>query len=484
MRASLAASGIRHGSPLLVLALLLAACTPALHDGRPAPFFVHDLPLHPDVDADGRLRAALPLPRAAADGTVPVDLPVALRVTAFAHPAVRGALEAVVQSRADHLTASLLPNPSLTAALTLLPLPGQPFNADTRQGGPPQLDIGVGVMLDELLFGKRAKARSMAELGIDVALAEYAEAARRRLLATIVEFHGALLGRELLQLERDQQAQLERIHQIIGQRVELGGTGRVELDRIRIASAAGRRRVLRAEAEYGDALARFRACLGDAVGAARAVPDGDLSTVPTAPLPPIEELLALAEGHRPDWIAATRGILVARAGVALQRKLAWPEFGIFGGYTRQYQQRAIGFPDANSIGGGFELSLPLFDRNQGNVLRAASEVRAAELTQRALQLELHVEVESAHRAFLVTRAIVQSIDSEELTAAERARASIDDAYRFGGRTLLELLDAQAAYRETQRDHLLAHAELWSALHVLNAVVGTEVLASGPASSDH
>ena len=40
------------------------------------------------------------------------------------------------------------------------------------------------------------------------------------------------------------------------------------------------------------------------------------------------------------------------------------------GYTRQYQEKTIGFPDASSWDVSVVMTLPIFDRNQGNVRKA------------------------------------------------------------------------------------------------------------------
>jgi cobalt-zinc-cadmium efflux system outer membrane protein len=55
------------------------------------------------------------------------------------------------------------------------------------------------------------------------------------------------------------------------------------------------------------------------------------------------------------------------------------------------------------------------------------------------------------------------------------RDKISQAYELGGKTLLEVLDAQRTYLETYRVHISGRSSYWHSLHQLNAVIGKEVL---------
>lgn len=48
-------------------------------------------------------------------------------------------------------------------------------------------------------------------------------------------------------------------------------------------------------------------------------------------------------------------------------------------------------------------------------------------------------------------------------------------YKEGGRSLLEMLDAQRTYRDVARSAVIDQAAYWKALHKLNAAIGKQVL---------
>jgi cobalt-zinc-cadmium efflux system outer membrane protein len=58
-----------------------------------------------------------------------------------------------------------------------------------------------------------------------------------------------------------------------------------------------------------------------------------------------------------------------------------------------------------------------------------------------------------------------------LPKAQRVRDTVEFAYRRGGVSLLDFLDAQRTYRETSLEHLRALGAYWAALYQLEAAVG-------------
>jgi len=117
----------------------------------------------------------------AAGGDVfsPVTLPDAIDEALSKAPDVLAANEGLSQARADLRTASLFPNPNLSAGTTLQHLPGGQFSP-SNPGGPPQYNVDLAQQVDTLLFGKRTAAIESAKRAVDVAEADFADQKRRR----------------------------------------------------------------------------------------------------------------------------------------------------------------------------------------------------------------------------------------------------------------------------------------------------------------
>jgi cobalt-zinc-cadmium efflux system outer membrane protein len=55
--------------------------------------------------------------------------------------------------------------------------------------------------------------------------------------------------------------------------------------------------------------------------------------------------------------------------------------------------------------------------------------------------------------------------------AQQARQTVEFAYRRGGVSLLDFLDAQRTYRETALEYIRALGGYWTAVYLLEAAVG-------------
>lgn len=396
-----------------------------------------------------------------------------IRTALEADLVIQAAREALTQAQADLVTVSLPPNPQLSSSQTLLPL-DHAFTV-RRQGGPPQFDVELSYPIDWFLFGKRAAAMASARLAVDVAAAEVAEVIRQRVAGTIAAFYNLLEAQALLALARENLDDLGRIEAITAARVALGGVGTIELDRVRLAVFDGQREVRTRETALAVATAQLRAFLGFTEATPALAVQGSLD-VPTPATPlSVEDALALAERHRPDLLALRLQLAKAETDLRVEQKKAYPVVIQTLGYTRQFQEKAIGFPDVNAWGVGIDVSVPLFDRNQGNRAKAQSVQRQAHLSLRAKLVDLRAEVEQAVKEYQAAYITVTTDDPARLKVAENVREKIRAAYELGGKSLLEVLDAQRAYRETSQLYLTSRAHYWRSLHRLNAAIGSQVL---------
>jgi outer membrane protein, heavy metal efflux system len=390
-----------------------------------------------------------------------------------ADPKIQAGLEVINQAKADLLTASLPPNPQFSTSGTLLPL-GRPFTVD-RQGGPPQFDAGMSYPIDWFLFGKRAAAISSGRLGVDVSAADFADLVRQRVAGTIAAFYDVLEAQALLDLAREDLDNLKRVETITAERVALGGVGTIELDRIRLAIFDSQREVRNRETALATTTAQLRAFLGFTDAAPTFAVQGNLEVpTPVTPLT-VEDALALAQQNRPDLLSLRRQLAKAAADLVVEQKKVYPEVTPHFGYTRQFQEQAIGFPDVNDWGVEVEMTVPLFDRNQGNIVKAQSVQRQTNLKLRAQLVDLRAEVEQAVKAYQTAYVTVTTDDPAQLKVAENVRDKIRTAYELGGKPLIEVLDAQRAYRDTYRLYITGRSSYWHALYQLNAAIGKQTL---------
>lgn len=99
--------------------------------------------------------------------------------------------------------------------------------------------------------------------------------------------------------------------------------------------------------------------------------------------------------------------------------------------------------------GGISMPLPIFDRNQGNIAAARANVRAAEANLASVTASARVRARNAIINVEAAQARVEALERAAVPEAAEALRLTQLSYREGRATLLELLDAQNAYRSAK-----------------------------------
>lgn len=387
------------------------------------------------------------------------------------HPFVRAQWESTVQARADAITVSLLPNPELFTDGQLLPLT-RPFTV-TRQGGPPQQDAILTYPIDWYIFGKRFAAMQTAHAAIHVAQYEYEDMIRRRVVEATETFYTLAVSQELEKISSEIVTNFEKLEKITEQAVSDGGKPAVELKRIRLDLLAAKQHLAVVKSDRQVAQARVASLMGSSDLSQSIRADFDFDLPLTQPGFDRESAFQFAAGNRADvqrlrWLSTQ-----SCQNTILQKKLAKPTLAPSFGYTRQYQEKAIGFPDANSWSAALTMSLPLHDRNQGNISRSISVQRQVNFQIESLRIDIREEIETTFAQLEASEAAARSVAEEQLQLAAQVRESIIRSFETGGRPLIDVLDAQKNYRETLSLYYSTRSDYWKALSRLYCVVGQQ-----------
>ncbi len=126
-------------------------------------------------------------------------------------------------------------------------------------------------------------------------------------------------------------------------------------------------------------------------------------------------------------------------------------------------------------GVGLAVPLPLFNRNQGNILRARLNVTQTQAEMLALEDTVVYEVRQAERQYMVTRASIARIENSLLPRARQEHDRVAQLYHAGKADELAFLTAERDYDQIvrqYRDVLVRHRR---AMLKLNTAVGTRVL---------
>ena len=110
------------------------------------------------------------------------------------------------------------------------------------------------------------------------------------------------------------------------------------------------------------------------------------------------------------------------------------------------------------------VSVPIFDRNQGNIAKAQSVLAQSCFNLQAQLVQAEADIEQAVGEFQDAEEQAVLIGPQQLAAARSVRDRTVTAYKLGGKTLLDVLDAERAYRDTHRTYILGQSAYWHALH--------------------
>ncbi len=152
----------------------------------------------------------------------------------------------------------------------------------------------------------------------------------------------------------------------------------------------------------------------------------------------LDEVLA----QRSDVRLARAGLAESTAKESLEAVLARPDMSVFAGYKRtQLPDTTYG---VNTIIAGFQITLPVINRNQGNREAAEAEVRRRQQLLAAAEADVRAEYESAVQEYRTRRD--EATDTLQLLRQEASNVAqiANNAYVEGGTDLLRLLDAERA----------------------------------------
>jgi cobalt-zinc-cadmium efflux system outer membrane protein len=368
-------------------------------------------------------------------------------------------------AQARIITARLRPNPILSIDGDHLNLLPPRYNSE-NMAGPPEYGIRTDFVFER--GAKRQRRIDVAEAAVSTAQLQFLNTVR----SVVLEVQTAYV--ELLQAKADlalAEETLEVFHQTVQintSRVRRGDLAEVELIRTQVAELQFENTVAQARLRVETGRSRLQVLLGrlrtdklpDATGELRR-DDLVLS---------VDALRERAFASRPDYLALRRDAARSLAELRLQLAQGKVDYSLGTEYRRQQGLAGTG----NSLGFFFSSNLPVFNRNQGEIQRARQEQSQAEARIRALQATIDNEVETAYLQYRTARESLHRVEGTMLTKATDVRQITERAYRRGGVTFLDFLDAQKAYIDTVQLRNTAMADFAKSLYTIDAATGSSL----------
>lgn len=382
-------------------------------------------------------------------------------------PSLRAVRADVEVARAQRQQAELRPNPMLNVE-----------RRDEPGGTDALTTIGVEWPLD--LFRRSGRIQTADR---SVAVAQFGAEDRERILVADVRMqYGAAVAavRELVVAEELVTA-AERQLDLVRARVEAGSTPPLDRDLLDVE-------VRRLDAARLVAIGRVEVAL---VGLKRL-----LGMPPTEPLQVRDSLDTLiasigiepsgVRGVTPDGRSDVREadarVALADALIDQAHREGRADVSVFGSYMRMdsgFPQQGIGPAGAlervrgrfNYVAVGATVSLPLLNRNQGQVAAAQAERLGAEARREAIDLAARAEVAAAQARDAQAQRAVQIYAGGVRDLARRNLDVVRQTFDLGRATVFDVLAEQRRWLEIEQGYTAAAREAWEARVALTRARG-------------
>jgi cobalt-zinc-cadmium efflux system outer membrane protein len=383
------------------------------------------------------------------------------------NPDLRAARAEVDAARGRLRQAGLRPNP-------MLDLAGQQNVAG------PDNNVMVGVTLPLDLNGRKEGRVGVAERELEMKHAQVAER-ERRLRADVRMKAGELLAarrnlrftEELLKVNQDALG-------LIRERVRQGAIPPLEesLLLVEVNRLETTRRILESRLEVLGL--QLRALAGLAPDVPLSV-RGDLGV--TARIVDRREGLTRALATRPDLAVAGAEAAMARAKILKEKAEGRWDASVNVGYQRMDSGFGVmGVTERGGtrpiqdifhyVGGGVTITLPLRNRNEGNVAAAVAETQAAERRLEFTTLTIRQEVAAAFTLHEVAQRAVEIFGRGVREVARQNLEVVRKTYELGRIPLLDVIAEQRRYIEIETGYTETLKQVYDAVVEIERAVGT------------
>jgi cobalt-zinc-cadmium efflux system outer membrane protein len=377
---------------------------------------------------------------------IELSLDQALRQAQESSPILAAANRLTGIAQGERQQAGLLPNPELSWGVE-----------DTRSNS---RITNVQIAQPIELGGKRGARIDLAEKGQTNALVEL-ERSKNELRAEVIQsFYDALQAKMRVELTTQSVDLAQRgLHGAKGQ-VDAGKASPIELTRAQVQMSEVELELRRAQRDQANALARLQATLGN--GSAELSVIGDAISIPKPPA--IDQLWAILPNTAVMRIARL-SIDQQEASLALEKTQRIPDLNVSVGsqYDSGLRQRV------NLI--GLSMPIPLFNRNQGNILSAAYRADQARDLRNATELSLRADVQQAMDQWSVANAEIELFNKNILPSAKSAVDIATRGFEMGKFAFLDVLDAQRTLINARAKYVDALASATASWVLLERVYG-------------
>lgn len=303
------------------------------------------------------------------------------------------------------------------------------------------------------LGGKRSARIAVADEERSLAIGDVQVRTAELRSEVAAAYFDALAAQERAGLARSSLELAQKASSAAKRRVIAGKISPVEETRSNVAAASARLELVQADADLLSAQRRLAALWGSMAPVTQrlSLQEPDLQA-----LPQFEQLQAQLDAS-PQVQRAQNQIKRDEAQVQYERSQRIPDVSVVLGNKKDYEQ------GRSQTVVGLSIPLPLFNRNQGNLLSALRRVDQSKGQLEADKLRLNLALADAYQRAQVAQAQIDAMRSEILPAAQSALDAAVTGFELGKFNFLDVLDAQRTVVQTRAQYLSALSERYRSM---------------------
>ncbi|MHC4617795.1 MAG: TolC family protein [Planctomycetota bacterium] len=386
-----------------------------------------------------------------------VTLQQALAVALMHNPELRAFSWEVRAAEARQLQAGLMPNPEFEVEVEGAGGSGERSGFDGAE---------TTILLSQSieLGNKRTRRTELAALEKQLTGWDY-EGKRLDVFTEVSKaFVEVLAEQERVELAEDVVRLSREVLSTVRQRVEAGKDSPVEQTKGQVALANAEIELEKTKSNLESARKRLSATwAGRSAVFEKAA--GELDS--TVPVPSFDELADLI-GRNPDIARWAVEMDQRRAAVELARANAIQDVKVGGGMQR------FNKTGDNAFVFGVAIPIPLFDRNQGNILEAGHKLAKAKAESQAVETRIHAGLAQEYAKLSSAFQEATDLRDKVLEGAQSAFDAASEGYRAGKLGFLDVLDAQRTLFEAKAKYIDALAAYHGAKADVERLLGQPI----------
>jgi outer membrane protein, heavy metal efflux system len=327
----------------------------------------------------------------------------------------------------DLAAAKMIPNPNVSVNYTGYTT-GYARTDNTQQAYRLEQLIELG--------GKRGYRMKSATEGLEATKLSHKDAIRTLLIGFYTNYYNLVLDELNRDLATDELKRFDRVLDIGEKRHNAGFLSLIDYTKLKLARIDLENNLTTFSNQYHNDLEVFNLLLG---GKGAYTP---LKGQVKEDFPEYKEdsLLETAYGNRFDLLALQRQMQSIEFSQKLARAQRIPDLSV------GVEYEGLGTKVDSGLGAGLSMSIPLFYRNQGEILRRDAEYSQIKVQIEKVRRQIRTDIRQALNNYSSGITIFDAYRKRKAEMEELLQKS-EQAFALGGITVLELLDTRKTYRD-------------------------------------